>query len=83
MTQMERLAPYFDLYDEVGSGVLTAKRCQRRPDDIRCELDQVDVLAVFLAEHVDLSQVGDLAYLQVLSARFRTFDEVKTDTSDE
>ena len=28
MTEMERLAPYFDLYDELGSGVLTAERCR-------------------------------------------------------
>jgi hypothetical protein len=57
--------------------------CQRRPDDIRRELDQVEVLAIFLVEHVDLSQVGDLPYLQALRTQFRAFDEAETDASDE
>lgn len=72
--------------DAEGAGRLVSEAircCRWRPDEIRRELDQVEVLAVFLAEHVDLSQVDDLAYLQALRAQFRAFDEAETDASDE
>lgn len=31
MTEIGRLAAYFDLYDELGSGVLSAERCRAVP----------------------------------------------------
>lgn len=80
MTEMERLAPYFDLYDELGSGVLTARRCRAiRPlaeayisaSDERTALDgQMCALVEQLAEqnavfaHVALQVIDVASYVR-------------------
>lgn len=82
MTEMERLAPYFDLYDELGSGVLSAERCRAiRPlaeaylqaSDERTALDgQMCALVEQLAEQNSVFAHVALEVIDVASfVRFR------------